>query len=93
MRPVEFFSVVALAAAATGVLAADAEQGRLPYETYCGGCHYEKVHDRKSTIIDSIAALKVEIAKRAAQTGRRFTPAELDDIAEYLNRSHYRLEK
>ena len=51
------------------------------------------MHDRKSTIIDSIAALKVEVAKRAAQTGRRFTPAELDDIAEYLNRSHYRLEK
>ena len=74
MRPVEFFSVVALAAAATGVLAADAEQGRLPYETYCGGCHYEKVHDRKSTIIDSIAALKVEVAsgpRRPAGASRR----------------------
>jgi len=26
-----------------------------------------------------------------AQTGRPFTLEDLDDIAEYLNRSHYRL--
>lgn len=30
-------------------------------------------------------------AQRAANTGQRFTLADLDDITEYLNRSHYRL--
>ena len=32
-------------------------------------------------------------AQRAAATGHRFTLEDLDDIAEYLNRTHYRLQK
>ena len=43
--------------------------------------------------IDNFAALKSEVAKWAQQTSRRFTPAEIDDIAEYLNQSHYRVAK
>jgi hypothetical protein len=37
--------------------------------------------------------LRVEVANRAAQTGKPFTMEDLDDIAEYLNRNHYRFEK
>lgn len=92
MRLVELVAVAALAAPA-GALAADPAQGRLLYETYCGSCHYEKLHERKTTKIKTLASLKVEIVRWAAQTGRRFTPAEIDDIAEYLNGSHYRLSK
>ena len=33
------------------------------------------------------------ISVYAAQTGRPFTVEDLDDIAEYLNRTHYRFEK
>lgn len=40
-----------------------------------------------------LAQLRVEVVQRAALTGRRFTVEDLDDIAEYLNRTHYRLEK
>jgi mono/diheme cytochrome c family protein len=93
MRPVRWIAIAALSACTTGALGADAAQGRPLYETHCGGCHYEKLHDRKSTRIQTLAALKVEIVRWAGQTGRRFTPAEIDDIAEYLNRSHYRLAK
>ena len=78
---------------AAPALAADPGMGRMLYENHCGTCHYERIHDRKKTEIDTLTALKVEIARRAAQTDRRFTPAELDDIAEYLNQSHYRLAK
>jgi hypothetical protein len=40
-----------------------------------------------------LAALRVEVARRAAQTARAFTLEDLDDIAEYLNRAHYKFEK
>jgi len=75
--------------------AQDAAQGRELYETHCLACHYERIHKREParSLVKTHAGLRVEVAKRATLTGRRFTPQELDDIAEYLNRSHYRMEK
>lgn len=73
------------------VFAADPRTGRVLYETHCGTCHYERLHKREKTSIRSFAALRLEVARWALQTGRSFTPAELDDIAEYLNQSHYRI--
>lgn len=93
MRPAEISACLILVLAAAPAGAADAQQGRMLYETYCGTCHYEKLHERKATNIKSFAALKVEIEKWSRQASRRFTPAELDDIAEYLDQSHYRLAK
>ena len=74
-------------------LAADPQQGKLLYETYCGTCHYEKLHERKTTDIKTMAALEIAIAKWARQVNRSFTPAELDDVAEYLNQSHYHVAR
>jgi len=100
MRLVSLAALAALAGCAaeapgrvTDVAANDAQHGRLLYETHCGSCHYEKIHTRKSTRIDTLAALKGEVARWSLQTSRRFTPAEIDDIAAYLDRSHYRLAK
>jgi len=88
-----FSAALVLALVAGQAPAADSRQGRILYETHCGGCHYPRVHERKTTQIESNAALRREVAKWAAQTPRRFTPGEVDDITEYLNRSHYRLAK
>ena len=93
MRPVDAWIFVCLVLGAGPALAADPQQGKRMYETYCGTCHYEKLHERKNTSIKTFAALKVEVVKWSAQVNRSFTPAELDDIAEYLNQSHYRVAK
>ena len=73
----------------------DAERGKLLYETHCLACHYERIHKRDASrsLVRSQAALRIEVVKRAALTKQRFTVEDLDDIAEYLNRSHYRLAK
>jgi mono/diheme cytochrome c family protein len=86
---------VLLALAALPATAQDAERGRALYETHCLSCHYERIHRRapERSLVRSETALRVEVARRATLTGRAFTAQELDDIAEYLNRSHYRLEK
>ncbi|MGQ0509792.1 MAG: cytochrome c [Betaproteobacteria bacterium] len=75
--------------------AQDAANGRELYETHCLACHYERIHKRdpSRSLVKSHAGLRVEVAKRAALTGRTFTARELDDIAEYLDRSHYRMGK
>ena len=73
----------------------DPQRGKELYETHCLACHYERIHKREPSrsLVRSIAQLRLEVAQRAANTGQRFTFEDLDDIAEYLNRSHYRMEK
>lgn len=75
--------------------AQDAGRGKLLYETHCGGCHYQRVHERDpdKSLVKSISDLRDQVARRAALTGRPFTLGDLEDIAEYLNRSHYRLAR
>jgi mono/diheme cytochrome c family protein len=88
-------AVVAFAALALPSHAQDADRGKLLYETHCLSCHYERIHKRDParSLVRSIASLKIEVGRRADQTGQRFTIQDLDDIAEYLARSHYKLDK
>jgi mono/diheme cytochrome c family protein len=89
------FAAVALAAIVLPSQAQDAERGKLLYQTHCLSCHYERIHKRDParSVVRSIASLKLEVGRRADQTGQRFTIQDLDDIAEYLDRSHYKLRK
>lgn len=85
--------LVLLALASLPAAAQDAGRGKLLYDTHCGSCHYERVHqrDRDKSLVKSLSDLRDQVARRAALTGRPFTLSDLEDIAEYLNRSHYRL--
>ena len=86
---------VALLAAALalplGAAAQDAGRGKLLYETHCGGCHYERVHERLRSDVKDLAALRDTVWRWSRQTTKRsFSVEELDQITEYLNASHYR---
>ena len=86
-------ALAAVLMAALPAWAQDAQRGRALYETHCLGCHYERIHKRDAarSLIRTLAQLRVEVANRAALSGRPFTLEDLDDLAEYLNRSHYRM--
>ena len=75
--------------------AQDPDRGRVLYETHCFACHYERIHKRDParSLVRTITDLRLQVAQRAASTGQRFTLEDLDDIAAYLNRTHYKLEK
>ena len=86
---------VALLAAALalppGAAAQDLERGKRLYETQCNACHYERVHERLRSDVKDLADLRDMVWRWAKQTKQRsFSVEELDDIAEYLNASHYR---
>ncbi len=87
--------LVLLALVSLPAAAQDAGRGKLLYDTHCGSCHYERVHqrDRDKSLVKSLSDLRDQVARRAALTGRPFTLSDLEDIAEYLNRSHYRLAR
>jgi mono/diheme cytochrome c family protein len=84
-----------LAGLAAPAQAQDAARGKELYETHCLGCHYERIHKRDParSLVRSLPQLRAEVARRMEQTGRRFTVDDGDDIAEYLNQSHYHLKK
>ena len=73
----------------------EAERGRVLYETFCMTCHYERVHERPAerSLVKSLTDLRAQVARWSQRTRMRFTPQDVDDVAEYLNRSHYKLEK
>jgi cytochrome c5 len=75
--------------------AQDAERGRLLYEAHCLSCHYERIHKRDpaKSLVRSHAQLRLEVAQRAALLKTRLAIEDLDDIAEYLNRSYYKMAK
>ncbi|OGA01483.1 MAG: hypothetical protein A3H35_08510 [Betaproteobacteria bacterium RIFCSPLOWO2_02_FULL_62_17] len=80
---------------AQSVTAQDAAHGRELYETHCGGCHFERIHerDRAKSRVQSLQELRFQVGRWSAQTGRSFSAGDLADIVDYLNRTHYRLEK
>ena len=84
-----------LLGAAMPALGQDPGRGQRLYETHCVSCHYERIHrrDPARSLVKNLPQLRVEVARRAEQTGRRFAFEDLDDLSEYLNRSHYRFDK
>jgi len=89
MKSASLLTLLLLAGAAQ---AQNIDRGQLLYETHCASCHTERLHDREKSIIRSYANLRAEVGKRAAMTNRRFTPDELEDVIEFLDRSHYRFD-
>ena len=82
---------LAMATLAMPAAAQDADRGRLLYETHCGSCHYERVHQRprERSLVRGLEGLRAEVGRRAALTGRSFTREDLADIVAYLDRSYY----
>lgn len=88
-------SALLLTLLAAPAWAQDPQRGKELYETHCLSCHYERIHrrERSRSLVASLVALRIEVARRAEFTRRSFTVEDLDDIAEFLNRSHYRFER
>jgi mono/diheme cytochrome c family protein len=86
MRPASLLLLLVPLAAS----AQDSAPGRVLYETHCGGCHYERVHERIRSDVRDLADLRDTVARWAAQTKRSYTLDELESIVQYLNESHYR---
>jgi hypothetical protein len=73
--------------------AQNVDRGRLLYETHCASCHTERLHDREKSLIRSYADLRREVGQRIELVpNRRFAPDEVEDIIEFLDRTHYRLD-
>jgi len=88
-------SLLALLCLPLAAAAQDVDRGRALYETYCGECHYARVHQRprETSRVKDLSDLRDLVASRAALTKYRFSLDEKEDVVQYLNASYYRFTK
>jgi mono/diheme cytochrome c family protein len=90
MNPRARIAGLSLLLLAGGAAAQESDRGRLLYETHCGTCHYERVHERIRSDVRELADLRDTVARWAKETKHQFTLDEIEQVVQYLNRSHYR---
>jgi hypothetical protein len=92
-------SLACAAAACAGALALAAgpeplpaapERGAALYELRCGGCHFESVHGRERREARSFAEVRAWVSRWSGTLALPWTEEEIDEVAVYLNRRHYR---
>ena len=69
------------------------ERGRLLYENHCIVCHTAKVHGRIPPLPINMKELRYIVAFWAKNEKLPWTEQEIDDVAQYLDVTHYRLRK
>jgi mono/diheme cytochrome c family protein len=68
---------------------ADAERGKILYETRCSACHASSVHNRDARKAKSYDGLRAQVLRWSAEAGRGWTADEIDAVALHLNRLYY----
>lgn len=79
-----------LAGLCAGQAAADAERGKMLYETRCNGCHTSSVHKRSARDAKSYARLQAQVRRWSAEVGGSWSGDDIDDMTLYLNQRYYR---
>lgn len=87
-------SIASLALSLAGLSAAqapaDAERGKILYETRCNGCHTTSVHKRSARNAKSLDGLRAQVLRWSAAAGGSWSGDEIDDASLYLNQRYYR---
>ena len=78
-----------LAGLSAAQAAADAERGRILYETRCSACHANSVHKRSARKAKSFDGVRAQVLRWSAEAGGNWTRDEIDDVTQYLNRRYY----
>lgn len=81
---------LSFAALAWAQAAADAERGKILYETRCSACHGSGVHNRGARKAASFDALRAQVLRWSSEVGGSWSADEIDDVTLYLNQLYYR---
>ena len=73
------------------IAAADLEHGRKLYEVSCDACHNANVHWRDKRLVGSWPTLVHQVQRWQRNANQRWEPADVNDVAAYLNERFYHL--
>lgn len=80
-----------LFAASWNAIAADAERGRLLYDTHCISCHDTRVHKRDSKIATNYDEIRAQVLRWQTNVFLRWSTADIDAVTDYLARTFYKV--
>jgi len=72
-------------------LTADAQRGRLLYDTACVQCHTTQAHWREKRLVRSWPDLVHQVTRWQALVGQSWRTRDVEDVAAYLNQEFYKL--
>ena len=72
-------------------LTADADRGRLLYDTACVQCHTTQAHWREKRLVRSWPDLVHQVTRWQAIAGQNWRTEDVHDVAAYLNGQFYKL--
>lgn len=82
-------TVLLVCAASSAAYAADAERGRVLYETHCIVCHTPRIHMRPNKLPLTREDLRILVDDFRRMENPAWTPEETEDVVEYLSRTRY----
>ena len=72
-------------------LPGDRANGERLYDANCTGCHDTSVLTRKDRVVQSLDALKEQLASCTHTANKEFSESEAQDLLKYLNDQFYHL--
>ena len=70
-------------------LPGDSADGKRLYDANCMGCHDTSVFTRKDRVVQSLDALKKQLASCSHAAKKEFSASEMQDLLKYLNDQFY----
>ena len=70
-------------------LPGDSADGKRLYDANCMGCHDTSVFTRKDRVVQSLDALKKQLASCAHMAKKEFSESETQGLLKYLNDQFY----
>jgi hypothetical protein len=70
-------------------LPGDSDDGKRLHDANCMGCHDTSVFTRKDRLVQSLDALKKQLATCAHMAKKEFSASETQDLLKYLNDQFY----
>ena len=67
----------------------DSANGKRSYDANCVGCHDASVFTRKDRVVQSLNALKEQLASCTHMANKEFSESETQDLLKYLNDQFY----
>jgi len=81
--------VLLMPSAYAASLPGDSDDGKRLHDANCMGCHDTSVFTRKDRVVQSLDALKKQLASCTHMAKKEFSASETQDLLEYLNDQFY----
>ena len=82
--------ILLISTAYAATLTGDKANGKRLFDANCTGCHDTSVLARKDRVVQSLDALKEQLASCTHMANKELSASEAQDLLKYLNDQFYR---